>query len=59
MKVVKRVFFAIRLRRIVSVDEMQFVLCLRGSIDAVFMLRSMQVDNHAKVKKLYMCFVDL
>ena len=34
-------------------------LCLRGKIDAVFILREMQEDHHAKGKKLYICFVDL
>ena len=31
----------------------------RGIIDAVFILRRMQDEYHAKGKKLYMCFVDL
>ena len=31
----------------------------RGTIDAVFILRRMQEEYHAKGKKLYMCFVDL
>ena len=31
----------------------------RGTTDAVFMLRCMQEENHAKGKKLYICFVDL
>ena len=31
----------------------------RGAIDAVFILRGMQEEYHAKGKKLYMCFVDL
>ena len=34
-------------------------LCLRGTIDAVFILRRMQEEYHAKWGKLYMCFVDL
>ena len=34
-------------------------LCQRGTIDAVFILRRMQEEYHAKGKKLYMCFVDL
>ena len=31
----------------------------RGIIDAVFILRRMQEEYHAKGKKLYKCFVDL
>ena len=59
MKVVERVFRK-RLCRIVSVDEMQFgFMPERGTIDAVFILRRMQEEYHAKGKKLYMCFVDL
>ena len=33
-------------------------LCLRED-DAVFILRTLQEEYHAKGKKLYMCFVDL
>ena len=45
---------------IVSVDEMQFgFMPERGTIDAVFILRRMQEEYHAKRKKLCMCFVDL
>ena len=59
MKVVERVLEN-RLCRIVSVDEMQFgFMPERGTIDAVFMLRTLQKEYHAKGKKLYMCFVDL
>ena len=43
-----------------SVDEMQFgFVPERGTIDAVFIVRRMQEEYHVKVKKLYMCFVDL
>ena len=43
-----------RLCRIVSVDEMQFgFMPERGSIDAVFILRRMQEEYHAKGYKLY------
>ena len=43
-----------------SVNEMQFgSMPERGTIDAVFILRKMQEEYHAKGKKLYMCFVDL
>ena len=31
----------------------------RGTIDAVFILRRMQDEYHAKGQMLYMCFVDL
>ena len=59
MKVVERVLEK-RLCRIVSVDEMQFsFMPERGTINAVFMLRRMQEEYHAKGKKLYMCIVDL
>ena len=30
-----------------------------GTIDAVFILRRMQEEYHAKQKRLYVCFVDL
>ena len=44
-----------RLHRIVSVDEMQFGFMLeRGTIDAVFILRWMQEEYHAKGKS-YVC----
>ena len=45
--------------RILSVDEMQFGVMPERSIDAVFILRRMQEEYHAKGKKLYICFVDL
>ena len=55
MKVVERV-----LHGIVTVDEMQFGFMLeRGTIDAVFILRRMQEEYHAKGKKFCMFFVDL
>ena len=34
-------------------------LCLRETIDVVFILRSLQEEYHSKGKKLYMYFVDL
>ena len=38
----------------VSVDKMQFFLIPnRGTIDAIFILRRMQEEYHAKGKKLY------
>ena len=48
-----------RLKRIVTVDETQFgFMPERGTIDDVFILRKLQEENHAKGKKLDMCFVD-
>ena len=48
------------LHRIASVDEMQFgFMPERGTIDAVFILRRMQEEYHAKGKNLCMRFVDL
>ena len=59
MKVVERVLEK-RLCTIVTVDEMQFdFMPERGTIDAVFILRRLQEEYHAKGKKLNMCFVDL
>ena len=59
MKVVERVLEK-RPSRIASVDEMQFgSMSERRTIDAVFILRRMQEEYHAKGKKLYMCFVDI
>ena len=59
MKVVERVLEK-RLCRIMTVNEMQFgFMPERGTIDAIFILRGMQEEYHAKVKKLYMCFVEL
>ena len=43
-----------------SVNEMQFgFMPERGKIDAVFILRRMQEEYHAKGKKLYMYCVDV
>ena len=43
--------------RILSVDEMQFgFMPEKGTTDAVFILRRMQEEYHAKQKELYMCF---
>ena len=59
MKLAERVLGK-RLCRIVSVNEMLFYSMLeRGTIDAVFILRRMQEEYHAKGKKLHMCLVDL
>ena len=46
-----------RLCRIVPVDEMQF-MPERGTIDAVFILRRIEEEHHAKEKSCK-CFVDL
>ena len=49
-----------RLCRIVSVDEVQYgFMPERGTIDAMFFIRTMQEEYHAKGNKLYMCFVEL
>ena len=59
MKVVEKGFKK-RLCIIVSVDEKQFgFMPERGTIDAVFILRRLQEEYHAKGLKLYVCFVDL
>ena len=47
-----------RINRIVTVDEMQFgFMPERGTIDAVFILRRMQCQHHAKGKNVYMDFI--
>ena len=44
----------------VSADKMQFCfMSERGIIDAIFILRRMQEESHAKGKILCMCLVDL
>ena len=59
MKVVESVLEK-RLCRMVFVDEMQFgLMSERVTIDAIFMLRRMQDEYHAKGKKLRLGFVDL
>ena len=59
MKMAERVLEK-RLCRIVSVDEMQFGFMPDGiTINAVFILRRMHEEYHAKGKKLHVCFVDL
>ena len=59
MKVVKRALQKTP-HGIVSVDEMQFGLMPeRGKTNAVFILRMMQEEYHAKGKELCMCLVDL
>ena len=59
IKVVERVLEK-GLRRTASADEMQLrSMPERGTIDAVFIIRRMQEEYHAKGKKLHMCFVDL
>ena len=56
MKVVERVFEK-RIHRIVTVDEMQIgFMPERGTIDAVFILRRMQEEYHAKGKKVVYVF---
>ena len=52
--------FEKKLHRIVSVDEMQVgFMPVKGTNDAVFILRRMQEEYNANGKKCYMCFVDL
>ena len=59
MNVVERVLEK-RLHRIVSVDKMQSGLMPeRGTINAGFILRGVQEEYHAKIKMLYMYFVDV
>ena len=59
MKVVERVLEK-SLSRIVFLDAMQSgFMPERGTIDAVFFLRRMQEEYHAKGKTLHICFVDL
>ena len=49
-----------KLRRIVSVDEIQFgFMPERETIEAKFILRRMQEEYHAKGKMFCMCFVFL
>ena len=56
MNVVERVLEK-RLCRIVYVAEMQFgFMPERGTIDAVFILRRMQVEYHARGKKVVYVF---
>ena len=50
----------LRLCRIVNVNEMQLsFMSERLTIDAVFILRRMQGEYHAKGEELYVCIVDL
>ena len=49
-----------RLHRVVTVEDMQFgFMPKKEIIDAVFILRRMQEEYHAKGKKMYIYFVDL
>ena len=49
-----------RMRCMVKVYKMQFgFMPGKGTIDAVFILRTLQEEYLEKEKKLYMCFVDL
>ena len=46
--------------RMVTANEIQFVVMPdKGTIHAVFILRRLQKEYHAKGKKLYVCFVDI
>ena len=56
MKVVERVFEK-RLHIIFTVDDMQYgFMPERGTIDAVFILRRLQEEYHAKGKKVVYVF---
>ena len=59
MKIVEKVLER-SMQRMVKVEEMQLgFMPGKGTIDAVFILRSLQEEYLDKEKKLYMCFVDL
>ena len=59
MKVVERLLEKM-LHGIATVDEMQVgFMSESGTIDAVFILRNMQEEYHAKGKKFYSSFVNL
>ena len=50
----------IRYCRIVTVDKIKFgFMPERGTIDAVFILRRLQEEYHAKGKRLCICSVNL
>ena len=54
MKIVEKVLEK-RLRTIVTIDDMQFgFMPGKGAIDAVFILRRIQVEYLAKLEKFYM-----
>ena len=58
IKIIKKVLEK-RLSKIATIDDMQFgFMPGKGTIDAVFSLRRIQEEYIAKLKKLYMCFVD-
>ena len=57
MKVVERVLGK-KHCKILSVDKMQFgFMPESGTINAVFILRRLQVEYHARGKTLYVCLV--
>ena len=48
-----------RFRKIATIDDMQFgFMPGRGTIDAVFILRRIQVEYLARKRNLHMCFVE-
>ena len=57
MKVVERLLEK-RLRRLVKVDQMQFVPG-KSTVDAIVILRRMQENYLEKNRKHFICFVDL
>src|SRR5664279_822137 len=59
MKILERVIDG-RVRRIVKVDDMQFgFMAVKGTTDALFIVRQLQEKYLAKKKDLWMAFVDL
>ena len=59
MKIVEKILEK-RLIIIATIDDMQFSFMPgKGTIDAIFILRWIQEEYLAKLKKLYMSFVDL
>jgi len=59
MKVVERIFEH-RIRQQIDIDDMQFgFMKVKGTTDAIFIVRQMQEEFRAKGKKLYFGFVDM
>ena len=59
MRIVERVLER-RIRILVNLNKMQFgFMPVKGTMDAIFVLRRMQEEYQKKDKKVYMCFVDM
>ena len=59
MKIVERVLER-RIQTLVNLTKMQFgFMPGKGTVDAIFIVRTMQEEYQKKEKKLYMCFVDM